>query len=386
MLEKTYKILSRVWAVFFVIGLIALIMKFMTGEKLAGYGSYVPWGLWVALYFHFVGIAGGVFALGAIGYFFNITGFRKNFRVIIIVSVASVITGLFSIWLDLGQPFRFSRMMYAPNFGSMMAFNGWMYSIFIIVAGLLFYLTIKREKQTDLQDKSGWLIPLMALGFLFSIAFPSQSGAFFGVVDAKPFWSSPLLPILFLISAITSGGAVLLLVYTFLAKQAEFNINSPLERMLRFTIIGGIIIYFIAEFAEYSLVFWSPNSHVKEAVELILFGPFWWVFWFVHILGSLIGLILLLKGKSPQIIGSGAFIIAVTFVSARLNILIPGQAVSELKGLKDAFYHERLKFDYVATLNEYLIALFIGSFGVALAYFGIKFLSKYTQKKLGASL
>lgn len=183
----------------------------MTGERLAGYGSYVPWGLWVALYFHFVGIAGGVFAIGTLGYVFNITGFRENFRVVIIVSVAAVITGLFSIWLDLGQPFRFARVMYAPNFGSMMAFNAWMYSLFIGCAAVLFWLSLNKAKQTDLRDPSGWMLPLMALGFLFSIAFPSQSGAFFGVVDAKPFWSSPLLPILFLGSAITSGAAVLLL-------------------------------------------------------------------------------------------------------------------------------------------------------------------------------
>lgn len=385
MLEKTYKNLSRIWVVVFTIGFIALLLKFITGERLAGYGSYVPWGLWVALYFHFVGIAGGVFAIGTIGYIFNLTGFRENFRVVIVVSVAALITGLFSIWLDLGQPFRFTRILYAPNFGSMMAFNAWMYSLFIAASALIFYLTLNKEKQTDLHDRKHWILPVMALAFIFSIAFPSQSGAFFGVVDAKPFWSSPLLPILFLVSAITSGGAVLLLVYTFLHYE-EFDLTHQPFNMLRYTIIGGIIFYFLAEFAEYSLVFWSPNSDIKEAVELILFGKFWWVFWFVHLGGALIALYLLFKGKTYQTVGTGAFIVAVTFVSARLNILIPGQAVAELKGLKEAFYHERLKFDYSATLNEYLIALFIGAFGVALVYFGIKFLSQFTKKKLGTEL
>ncbi len=385
MLEKTYKNLSRIWVVVFTIGFIALVLKFITGERLAGYGSYVPWGLWVALYFHFVGIAGGVFAIGTIGYVFNLTGFRENFRVVIVVSVAAVITGLFSIWLDLGQPFRFARILYAPNFGSMMAFNAWMYSLFIATAAAIFYLTLNKEKQTDFHDKKRWILPLMALGFLFSVAFPSQSGAFFGVVDAKPFWSSPLLPILFLVSAITSGAAVLLLVYTFLHYE-EFDLTHQPFKLLRLTIIGGIIFYFVAEFAEYSLVFWSPNSHIREAVELILFGPFWWVFWLVHLGGALLALYLLFKGKTYQTVGTGAFIVAVTFVSARLNILIPGQAVAELKGLKEAFTHERLRFDYSATLNEYLIALFIGAFGVALVYFGIKFLSQFTKKRLGTEL
>jgi protein NrfD len=381
MIKKTFKILSLIWIICISIGLIGLIMKFATGERLAGYGSYVPWGLWVALYFHFVGIAGGVFAIGAIGYYLNIKEFRENIRVIIILSAVAVITGLFSIWLDLGQPFRFGRVMYASNFESMMAFNAWMYTAFFFVIALLFYFTLNKRKQTDLQDKRRWIIPLLALGFLFSVAFPSQSGAFFGVVDAKPFWNSPLLPILFLGSAITSGAAVLLLVFTFIFYK-EYNINAQPFKFLRYIVIGGIVFYFAAEFAEYSLVFWSPISHVKEAVELIMFGPFWWVFWLVHVGGAIVALYLLIKGKSFQKIGTGAFIVAVTFVSARLNILIPGQAVSELKGLKEAYTHSRLNYDYTATLNEYLVAIFIGSFAVGLAYFGIKFLYKYVEKGL----
>jgi len=383
--RKTFKIFSVLWVIAFSIGLIALIFKFATGEKLAGYGSYVPWGLWVALYFHFVGIAGGVFAIGALGYFLNLHGFRESFRVIIIISAVSIVSGLFSIWLDLGQPFRFVRILYAPNFGSMMAFNAWMYMIFLATLAGIFYLTLNKADQKDLQDKSGWLIPLIALGFLFSIAFPSQSGAFFGVVDAKPFWSSPLLPLLFLTSAIVSGSAALLLVFTFLYFQ-RVNIYDQPFTILRYITIGGIAFYFIAEFAEFSLVFWSPNSEIRDAVELILFGPFWWVFWLVHIGGAVISVYLLVTGKTYQSLGTGAFIVVVSFISARLNILIPGQAVSELKGLKEAFYHFRLRYDYSATLNEYLVAIFIGAFAVGLLFAGIKYLPKITVKKTGTSI
>ncbi|MDZ7756813.1 NrfD/PsrC family molybdoenzyme membrane anchor subunit [Rhodohalobacter sp.] len=360
-------------------------MKFMTGERLAGYGSYVIWGLWVALYFHFVGIAGGLFTVGSIGYVLNIEGFRKAYRVILLVSVVAVITGLFSIWLDLGKPFRATNVMLKPNFGSMMTFNAWMYNIFLLVAVVLFFLTFKKRKQTDLNDPKRWIFPLIALGLFFSIAFPSQSGAFFGVVDAKPFWNSAILPIMFLISAITAGAAVLLVVFTFIY-QNTYKVGEQPFKMLRYTVIGGVLFYFLAVFAEFSIVMWSPSSHVREAVELVLIGPYWWVFWIVHFLGGFIALWFLYFGKTYQSVGTGGFLIAVTFVAARLNVLIPGQAIPELKGLEGAYAHQRLSFEYHASLNEYLVALFIGAFGVALVYIGIKLLSKYTQKKLGTSL
>jgi protein NrfD len=76
----------------------------------------------------------------------------------------------------------------------------------------------------------------------------------------------------------------------------------------------------------------------------------------------------------------------VGFLSARLNILIPGQAVSELKGLKEAFYHFRLRYDYSPTLNEYLVAVFIGAFAVGLFYSAMKLLSKITTKRIGTPL
>jgi Ni/Fe-hydrogenase subunit HybB-like protein len=47
------------------------------------------------------------------------------------------------------------------------------------------------------------------LGVLLIVMVPSQSGAFFGVVDAKPYWHSALLPILLFVSAMTAGAATL---------------------------------------------------------------------------------------------------------------------------------------------------------------------------------
>jgi molybdopterin-containing oxidoreductase family membrane subunit len=147
-----------------------------------------------------------------------------------------------------------------------------------------------------------------------------------------------------------------------------------------------MIFYFICEFAEFSLVFWSPNSDIREAVQLVMFGPFWWVFWWVHLGGAILAFFLLQFGRNYQSAGTGALLVAVTFISARLNILIPGQAVPQLKGLQDAFHHSRLRFDYHPSVNEYLVALFVAAAAVGLMVAGIKILSRYTTRKIGEAI
>ncbi|MCS7047919.1 MAG: polysulfide reductase NrfD [Verrucomicrobiae bacterium] len=362
------------------VGGIGLVQKFVTGERLAGYGSYVPWGLWVALYFHGVGIAGGAFAIGVVGYLLGVAGFREHLRVTIWVSAVSLVMGLFSIWLDLGQPWRMYRIFTDPSFTSMMAFNAWMYMFFLTLMAICFVLSVRKDSPTALHDRSGWLVPLLMVGGLIGIAFPSQSGAFFGVVDAKPYWHTAMLPIMFLTSAIAAGGAVLLLVFTFVLPE-NTPASAPPLAMLRRVTLGAVLFYLGAEFAELSIAYWSPVSAHRDAFNLVLFGPFWWVFWVVHLGGAAVGLALLSRQGSLPVVGTGAFVVALTFVSSRLNILIPGQAVEQLKGLREAFMHPRLEHYYEATQNEYLVALFIGGISVLLVAVGIKLIRQLVDSR-----
>lgn len=379
-MDKTLqKYLKVIWGILFVIGLGALVTKLATGEGLVGYGSYVPWGLWVALYFHFVGIAGGVFVVAAGGYIMGLPGFRENIRNIMIICASSVVAGLLSVWLDLGKPLRFQEIFLSPNFGSMMTFNAWSYTAFLIMMGFIFFLSYKKSAITNLNDKTGWLLPIMILGIFISVAFPSQSGSFFGVVDAKPFWNSGLLPVMFLTSAITSGVAVLMFYFTVITKRDKPD-DATFNYLLK-VLVGGVLVYLASEFAEYSIAYWSPNSHTFEAAKMVIEGPFWWVFWIVHLGGALLALYLLFFFKTKTSYGIAAFIIAVTFVSARLNVLIPGQSIEQLEGLKEAFHHERLSFFYMPTLLEYLVSFFIATLPVGLSFVGINLLKKFETAK-----
>ncbi len=383
--ESLINKIKILWLFLFIPGLLGFIIKFASGERLTGYGSYVPWGLWIAVYFHAVGISGGAFAVGVIGYLRGVRGLRENLTTTLLLSAVSLVTGLLAIWLDLGRPFRAYRVMVSPNFASMLDFNAWMYSIFLGLVALMLFLSIKKRAHGQVNDKTGWLVPLLLLGVVLSIAYPSQSGAFFGVVDAKPFWSSAILPVLFLTSAVTSGASALLVVHYYLQRESA-ALTSPDEEpfpYLRKIILAGIAVYFMGEFSEYSLALWSPISHIKEVILLVLFGRFWWVFWVIHVGGALVGFYLIFRSQTIHRLAFGALIIVTSFISTRLNILIPGQSIPELKGLKEAFTHSRLNFNYSPTMVEYLITMFVVAFGLALFHFSREFLKFYIAKQDG---
>jgi protein NrfD len=354
------------WVLALGLGAVGIYQRLTQGHLPAGYGSYVPWGLWVAIYFHGVGIAGGAFVLGAGGFVLGLPGFRHpaTLRTVIVLAVAAIVPAFMGVWLDLGHMERAAYIFLSPNFTSMMAFNAWMYNAFIIIAAACWLLSLRPH--------SGWLRPLLCLAIMFSVLFPSQSGAFFGVVEAKGFWHSALLPMLFLASAITAGTATLLLVRWLLGPGAEPAPEHALAlARLRLVTLVGLVVYFVFEFAEFSIALWNPNVHAP-AIELILWGPYWWVFWVIHLLlGGALPLALLLS-KRPGVWAWAALLVAATFISARLNVLVPGQAVGELDGLQEAFHHDRLKYIYHATGMEYFVGLFLLAVGMTVFFVGQK--------------
>ena len=361
--------LWSVFAVSAVAGTIGMVIRLTQGHLPAGYGSYVPWGLWIAIYFHGVGIAAGAFAVTAGGYLLRIPGFRdlRAVRLTTVLVAATIGPALLAVALDLGQMSRAWRIFAAPSFTSMMAFNSWVYIALLAVCAVAWWLSFRPDR--------GWLRPVLALGLLISIAVPSQSGAFFGVVDSKPYWHSPLLPILLLVSAITAGAATLLVVRAvvglFADPDSPLGVRDavPAIKALRWVVLASLVVYFFLEFAEFSVVLWDPQASAPE-ISLILTGPYWWVFWLVHVLlGGVIPLALLLT-KRPGAWVAAAALVATTFISTRLNVLIPGQSIGEIEGLQEAFSHPRLDYVYNATPMEYMVALFLLALGMAVLYLG----------------
>lgn len=362
-------VLWILWIILIVGGVIGVAQRLMSGHLAAGYGSYVPWGLWIGLYFLGIGISGGSFIIGAVGFILGVPGFSKpsELRMAIVLSVAAMIPAFIGVDLDLGHMERLYRVLTSPTFTSMIAFNAWMYNIFLIVAVVTWLLSFK--------NGSVWLKPLLVFGAFLSILFPSQSGVFFEAVRINEFWHSPILSVLFLASAIALGAAGLLLARAFyglgLATASDRDDEDHAGRWLRIIAVLGILVYVVFEFAEFSIMFWTTGPHSPN-VEFLLFGNYWTVFWILHVLLGIVIPLVLFGTSQKGLWALAALLVTVGFAAARMCILVPGQVSGQIPGLQQAFQDARLTYSYHPTSMEYLVGLFMVAVGMAIFYVGMR--------------
>jgi len=77
--------------------------RLTTGHENAAYGSYVVWGLWVAMYLFFAGVAAGCFMFAALDLLFDVKLFKGTGKAALWTALVSLAAALLSIWLDLGH-------------------------------------------------------------------------------------------------------------------------------------------------------------------------------------------------------------------------------------------------------------------------------------------
>ncbi len=360
-------LLGALWIVAFGLGLVGISQRLTSGHELAAYGSYVPWGLWVALYVYLMGLSAGSYLFSSLVYVAGVKRLEKAGKIALFTSLVALLAGLLTIWVDLGHPERFWRVFVGGQPTSMVAWMGWIYTAYLAVLVAQLCLALKGNQAATRT--------VAIVGLVVAVMLSGGAGALFGVIGAKPYWNSALFPVLFIVSALASGGALLTFVVAyFLPRGGEEH--SRAVTLLGQSTLGLLALYLVLEWAEISVNLWASIPAAADAYRAFLFGPFAWVFWGVHLIAgmALPIAILVLKGRSPLWAGAAGLIAAVSFFAVRLNIVIPGQTIPEVAGLEAAYIDERLTFAYVPSQMEWLVLAFVVSGAAALFYVGYRVL------------
>ena len=373
------RLLWALWVLAAIIGGLGFLERLLHGDQATDFSSYIPWGLWVAAYIYFTGLSAGAFLIAAATYVFRIRVLEPIGRLALLLAAVTLPMGLLMIGFDLGHLERAYLIIVRPQFHSMMAWMVWLYAAYLILVVAMLWLSLKsvqpgRNPEAVTNDRARLRV-LAIIGIPLAIGFAGGVGALFATLAAREYWHSSLFPIFFLVGALTSGMALVTAVVSWLWPSRDAAWKDLMTLLGRIVLVL-ILIDLVLEWAEFSTPSWYQIGSFYDLTRYVLFGPYWYVFWLVHLLlGVLVPILLLAKTRSPVITGVAAALVAVTFFAVRLNLVIPGLVTPELRGLELAYRDpigNRLTFAYLPSWFEWQVLLGTIAFGVALWYVAIR--------------
>ena len=202
----------------------------------------LAWSILIVVYPFVTGLVAGAFILASLERVFRVDAVKPTYRLALLTALAFLLVAPMPLQLHLGHPERSIEMYLTPHRTSAMAMFGFVYIWYLMAVLLLeIWLDYRRdivllsqgttgwkrliyrvltlgssnisERSLRIDDRAGYIITVIGIPSAFLLH--GYVGFIFGSVKANPWWSSPMMPVVFLFSAMVSGIAVVLLIYMF---------------------------------------------------------------------------------------------------------------------------------------------------------------------------
>jgi Ni/Fe-hydrogenase subunit HybB-like protein len=229
----------------------------------------LQWSILIVLYPFITGLVAGAFILASLERVFRVETVKPTYRLALLTALAFLLVAPLPLQMHLGHPERSLEMYLTPHTSSAMAMFGFVYLWYLMAVLLLeIWLDYRREIVELARSSTGPLrrvYRLLTLGS-FDVSEPALRlderasfvvtlvgipsafllhgyvGFIFGSVKANPWWSTPLMPIVFLFSAIVSGIAAVMLLYMAIARLRGRAVDMRcLDQVARYLFYAFVI-------------------------------------------------------------------------------------------------------------------------------------------------
>ena len=245
-------------------------------------------GIFIAIYFYLTGLSAGSFILSTLAYGFGMEKYKPIGRIgVILATVLLVIAPLFLLF-HIGMPQRAWHLFTYLNMSSPITWGSFLLILYPINCLIYAYFMFKEKNR--LTKIFGFI------GIPLAILVHGYTGFILAFGKARALWNTALMPILFLVSAIVSGIALMILVYSikerFFSKSKSINLDLvfSMGKLLAWAIVFDLFLVGCD-----LIVLSISHADAQAAAHLILFGKFSLLFVVVeNFLGKIVPLFLLL--------------------------------------------------------------------------------------------
>lgn len=361
------------------IAFIIAMVRYVNGiGAISNLSNAYPWGFWVSFDLYTgIAISSGAFIITFIVYLLELDQFRPLVRPTLLTGLLGYIMEVIALLVDLGHPERIWHYFIYQNFSSFLLVIGLYVMAYSAIMAVEFapaiFERLKWEKLAGFIQRL--MKPLVILGAVISILHQGALGALLLIQPAKlhPLWWTPLLPVLFFISALAIGLAMILFESSLSSSYFKHGLEVHLLEKLAITIPFVLGIYLAVRFGQLAFA--------GDLKRLFTSGLMSFLFWIEILVGAVLPLVLFSFKKvrqNPRGLFFGAVAVLLGMIFNRFNV--SWLAVTH----PDPITYMPIIMDqvtYFPSLPE--VALSIGIFSAGILAFGlaVKYLQVFEEEK-----
>ena len=324
----------------------------------------LQWSVLIVLYPFITGLVAGAFILASLERVFRVDAVKPTYRLALLTALAFLLVAPLPLQLHLGHPERSLEMYLTPHRSSAMAMFGFVYLWYLMAVLLLeIWLDYRKDIVAKSRNSTGvtrLVYRLLTLGssniserslridervgyFITLVGIPSAFllhgyvGFIFGSVKANPWWSSPLMPIVFIFSAMVSGIAAVMLLYMVSTRLRGRSIDIRcLDKIAQYLLYTFVIDFSLEMLDLIQRIYEADESF--RSLDFMVHSRLWVSQVIVQILLgtvtpiTLLGLTQILKlsdAVRKRVYGLAGCLTVIGIFAMRWNVVIGGQLFSK---------------------------------------------------------
>lgn len=324
------------------------------------------WSVLIVLYPYITGLVAGAFILASLERVFRVDAVKPTYRLALLTALSFLLVAPLPLQFHLGHPERSPEMYFTPHSTSAMAMFGYVY-LWYLMAVLVFeiWLDYRREivlrsqqergllrliykimtlgsdniseRSLHIDERVGWVVTLVGIPSAFLLH--GYVGFIFGSIKANPWWSSPLMPVVFIFSAMVSGVAAVMLIYMATAKLRKKVIDMRCVDTIAMYMFYIFVIDFSLEMLDLVHRIYEADESFRTLDFMVHTKLYFSQIVLQIILGTLVPLVLLFitqvaKPKLTETVRKRMYLVSGTLIlisvfAMRWNVVIGGQLFSK---------------------------------------------------------
>ena len=349
------------------IGAVVAVIRFIWGiGAISNLSNTYPWGFWISFdIFTGIAISSGAFLLAAAVYILDLKQFRPLLMPSVLTALLGYIMEVLALMVDLGRPERIWHMLIYQNFTSNMLLVGLCVMIYLAILAIEFAPTffdgVKLAKLAALARR--FTVPAVILGVVISTIHQGSLGALLLIQSAKlfPLWWTPMLPVLFFLSSIPIGLAMVIVESSLSSRYFHRGLEIHLLEKLAKAIPVALGVYLVVRFVQL-----GASGNLQYLFNSGLMSI---LFWLEIVVGCVLPLVAF-SSKSVRNSPNGLLASAATLL---LGMILNRFNVSWL-GI-----HRLTNVSYTPSLMELSISAAIFSFGILAFGLAAKYLPLFEE-------